>query len=147
MFNKILVAVDGSEHSKKAARYALELAENCGGKITLIHVYSRVMVPPGVIAERRWDEGASAELSMEADQTGHQILDEAEQIFKGRNISVEKVLRQGEAVKEIVTLARAGKFDLVVVGHRGLGKFRELVLGSVSEGVSHQAPCPVMIVK
>jgi nucleotide-binding universal stress UspA family protein len=38
-------------------------------------------------------------------------------------------------------------FDVVVVGHRGLGRFRELFLGNISEKVAHLAPCPVVIVR
>lgn len=60
---------------------------------------------------------------------------------------MEKDLREGDAVKEIVTAAEEGKFDIIVVGHRGLSKLKEFLLGSVSEGLSHKASCPVLIVK
>jgi len=153
MFSNILVAVDGSEHSKKALNYALQLAEKLDGKITLIHVYS-VVVPLGPSIDTISGPAVTpasavltAKIAEDAKQMGKRILDDAEQIVKERGISVEKVLREGDAVKEIVAVAQEGKFDLVVVGHRGLGKLKELLLGSVSEGVSRKAPCPVLIVK
>jgi len=154
MFNNILVAVDGSEHSKKALNYALELAEKFDGKITLIHVYSTVVpiVPSGdVLSSPTLTPQASAALAAkmaeEVKQRGTRILNEAELIVKERGVSVEKVLREGDAVREIAAAAQEGRFDLVVVGHRGWSKLKELFLGAVSEGVSHKAPCPVMIVK
>jgi len=154
MFNNILVAVDGSEHSKKALNYALELAEKFDGKITLIHVYSTVVpVVPSVDAlsgpalTPPVATAVSAEITERARERGKQILDEAERVIKKRGISVEKVLREGEAVGEIVAAAQEGKFDLIVVGHRGLSKLKEFFLGAVSEGISHKAVCPVLIVK
>jgi len=154
MFNNILVAFDGSEHSKKALSYALELAEKFGGKITLVHVYSSVvpltpsvdtlsaptLTPPASAA-------IAAKITEEAKQRGERVLDEAVHAVKARGVSVDKVLREGDAVKEIVAVAQERKIDLIVVGHRGLGKLKELFLGAVSEGVSHKAPCPVLIAK
>lgn len=153
MFNKILVAVDGSDYSKKALDYALELAEKFDGKITLIHVYSTV-VPLAASSDTLSTPAftpvsapLAAKLSEEAKQRGKQILDEAEQVAERRGISVEKLLMEGDAVKEIVASATEEKYDLIVVGHRGLRKLGEWILGGVSEGVSHKAPCPVLIVK
>jgi len=153
MFNNILVAVDGSEPSKKALNYALELVEKLDGKITLIHVYSTaVSLGPSMdaISAPALTPASAAmatKMAEEAKQRGERILDDAEQVAKKRGISVEKVLREGDAVKEIVAVAKEGKFELIVVGHRGLSRLEELVLGAVSEGVSHKAPCPVLIVK
>jgi len=153
MFKNILVAVDGSEHSQKALNQALGLAERFKGKITLIHVYSTVVpLAPSVdtlstptLATA--STAIAAKMTEEARKKGSQVLDEAEQTVKERGISVEKVLREGDAVKEVVAVAQEREFDLIVVGHRGLSKLKELLLGSVSEGVSHKAPCPVLIVK
>jgi len=155
MFKNILVAVDGSEHSKKALNYALELAEKFDGKITLIHVYSSVvpLVPAGMdtlsppAPTPSVSITVAAKIAEKAKQMGKQILDEAERVVKERGVPVEKVLREGDTVGEIVATAREGKFDLIVMGHRGLSKLKELFLGAVSEGVSHKAPCPVMVVK
>jgi len=155
MFRKILVAVDGSEYSKKALNYASELAAKFDGKITLIHVYSTVVpvtasmdtlsTPPTI--PPRASPVIAAKIVEEVRRRGEQILDEAEQVVKQRGILVEKVLRDGDAVREIVTVAQDGKFDLIVVGHRGLSKLKELIMGAVSEGVGHKAPCSVLIVK
>jgi len=155
MFKNILVAVDGSEHSEKALNYALELAEKFDAKITLIHVYSSVVpLYPSVVDTLSpptlppiTSATVAAKIAEEARQMGNQILDKAERVVKERKIPVEKVLREGDPVREILAVSHERKFDLIVMGHRGLSKLKELLLGTVSEGVSHKAPCPVMIVK
>jgi len=154
MFNNILVAVDGSEHSKKALNYALDLVEKFDGKITLTHVYASVLPlgPPldtvsGPALTPPASAVVAAKIAENEKQMGKRILDEAERVAKEGGISVDKVLREGDAVREIVAVAQEGKFDLIVMGHRGMSKLKEFLLGSVSEGVSHKAPCPVLIVK
>jgi len=154
MFNNILVAVDGSEHSKKALNHALELAKKFDGKITLVHVFSSVVplataveTPPTSTLTPPASTALAQEIVEETKRRGKRILDEAERVVEEHGILVEKVLREGDAVKEIVAVAQEGKFDLIVIGHRGISKLKELFLGSVSEGVSHKAPCPVLIVK
>jgi nucleotide-binding universal stress UspA family protein len=153
MMEKILIAVDGSEHSKKALNYAIELTEKCDGKITIINVYSTVVPQTQPIdglstpAMSGTSAALAAKMAEDAKLRGEQILVEAERFAKELGVQVEKVLREGEAVNEIVAEAKAGNFNLVVVGHRGMSKLRELLLGGVSEGVSHKAPCPVLIVK
>ena len=57
------------------------------------------------------------------------------------------MLREGDPAKEIVAVAKEGGFDVVVVGHRGSGRIREMFMGSVSEKVVHSAPCSVVIVR
>jgi nucleotide-binding universal stress UspA family protein len=154
MFDKILVAVDGSEYSKKALNYAMELAEKYDGEITLIHVYSAVVPlasPVNTLGSPTMSTPASAAMAVRIAEDlklmGEKILDDAEKTVKERRIRVEKVLKEGDAVREIVAVAQEGKFSIIVLGHRGMSRLRELVLGSVSEGVCHKATCPVMIIK
>lgn len=147
------MAVDGSEHSKKALTYAIELTRKFDGKMTIINVYSTVVPQTHPIdglstpAMSGTSAAIAARMAEDAKLRGEKILTDAEQFAKESDVAVEKVLREGDAVNEIVAEAEAGKFDLVVVGHRGMSKLRELLLGGVSEGVSHKAPCPVLIVK
>jgi nucleotide-binding universal stress UspA family protein len=154
MFQKILVAVDGSEYSRRAVDYGMELAEKFGGSITLVHVFSATVpvvtsmdtmsgpsITPPVSSEM------AAKITEEAEKRGRRILDEAEKLVKSRGISVESILAEGDVVREITRLAQEKNVDLIVSGHRGQGRLREVFLGSVSEGLSHKATCPVLIVK
>ena len=62
-------------------------------------------------------------------------------------MTVFSKLREGDPALEIVAEAKEAGFDIVVVGHRGEGRMREIFLGNISEKVSHLAPCPVVIVR
>lgn len=154
MYNKMLVAVDGSEISNKALRHAVELAEKLGSKIWLIHVYSVVvpLVPatdtlPSPTPIPAASPTLAAKLTDDAKALGNKILNEAEQVVKEHDIPVEKILKEGDVVRVIVAEAEQGRYDLIVVGHRSVSRLGELFLGAVSEGVSHKAQCPVLIVK
>lgn len=154
MYDKILVAVDGSEHSNKALRHAAELAEKLGSKIWLIHVYSVVvpLVPatdtlPSPAQIPAASPALAAKLTDNAKALGDKILNEAEQLVKEHGVPVEKILKEGDVTRVIVSEAEQGGYDLIVVGHRGASRLGELFLGAVSEGISHKAPCPVLIVK
>jgi nucleotide-binding universal stress UspA family protein len=57
------------------------------------------------------------------------------------------MLREGHIVQEIVTAAREGEFDLIVIGAKGRSKIKEILLGSICEKVVRNAPCNVMVVK
>jgi nucleotide-binding universal stress UspA family protein len=57
------------------------------------------------------------------------------------------LLKQGDAAQRIIDTARAEKCDLVVIGSRGLGTFKQLLLGSVSQKVSQYANCPVLVIR
>jgi len=139
MFEKILVPLDGSEHSIKALEVAVQIALRFNGKITLIHVYSL-----GGFSFRATPNKEFIEAIRKA---GVNILADGEKRAKAEGVHVETVLLEGHVVGQIVKVCREGKFDLIVMGARGLGKIEELVLGSVSDGVTRHACCPVLVVK
>jgi nucleotide-binding universal stress UspA family protein len=155
LFEKILVPLDGSAHSTRALDIAIQIAKKFGGKIALIHVYSIVagtiimpepttLTPPGVPVM------APLEISKIADtarKAGNRILDDGEQKAKAENVQVEKILEEGHVVQEIIRTAKEGSFDLIVIGARGVSRIRELLLGSVTDGVIHHVSCPVLVVK
>jgi nucleotide-binding universal stress UspA family protein len=139
LFEKILVPLDGSENSRKALETAVRIAQQFDGKLTLIHVYSI-----GGLAVSPEPVRAFIEAIREA---GTRILEEEEKKVKAKGVQVETLLREGHIVEEIVKACREGKFNLVVIGARGLSKVKEMVLGSVSDGVTRHAYCPVLVVK
>lgn len=155
MFGKILVPLDGSEHSLRALETAIEIAKKFDGNITLIHVYSVSVAPvimpePTTLTPSGVPVMAPAEVSKMVDaarDVGNQILTDEKRKVESQNIQVETVLKEGNTVQEITKVANEGKFDLIVMGVKGIGKLRELLVGSVSEGVIKHASCPVLVVK
>ena len=155
LFEKILVPLDGSEHSLRALEIAIQIAKKFDGKITLIHVYSVTIRPvimpePTTLTPPMIPAMTPAEVSKAVEATrkaGASILTDGEQKVKAEEVQVEKILEEGHTVQEIVKTAKEGKFDLIVIGGRGISKIRELLLGSVTDGVIHHAPCPVLVIK
>lgn len=155
MFKKILVPLDGSEHSLRALEIAIQIAKKFKAKITLIHVYSVgvrsvVMPEPTTLTSIGVPVMAPTDVSKVAEATrkaGATILADGEERVKAEGVEVETILREGHVVQEIVKIVREGSFDLIVMGARGVSRIREIILGSVSDGVVHNASCPVLVVK
>ena len=155
LFEKILVPVDGSEHSIRALEKATQIAKKFGGKITLIHAYSVTVQPiivpePAALSSSGIPYLTAAEISRVSEAArdfGNRILKDGEEKVKAEKVEVEKVLIEGHAVQEIVRAAKEGNFDLIVIGARGISHIREMFLGSVTDGVIHHATCPVLVVK
>jgi len=155
LFEKILVPLDGSEHSLRALEIAIQLGKTFGGKITLIHVYSvtvrpiimpepTTLAPPGVPVMTPAEVSKVAEAARKA---GSRILSDGEDKVKVENVEVDTKLEEGHAVQEIIRVSKEGKYDLIVMGARGISKIREILLGSVSDGIIHHAVCPVLVIK
>ena len=151
MFEKILVPLDGSEHSMHALKKAVQIAKKFDGKITLIYVCS--IVHPVSSSSITMVETSTSTLELvsrlaeTARETGASILADGEKRVKTKGVQVVTVLREGHAVKEILNTAKEGKFDLIVMGARGLSMIKEIFLGSVSHGVTIHSHCPVLVVK
>ena len=140
MFEKILVPLDGSEHSVRALKIGVQISKKFNGKLILIHVYSEVW-PISMHA-------ASIEQCIEAArEAGVGILANGEEKARAEGVQVETLLRTGHIVEEILNTARTGKFDLIVIGARGISRIKGILVGSVSDGVTRHAPCPVLVVK
>ena len=142
LFEKILVPLDGSEHSMHALEKAVQIAKKFDGKITLIHVYP-IAWPigmPGIAT-------ILPKLIKESREAGNGILADGEKKVKAEGVQVETLLREGHTVEEIIKTCRESKFDLIVIGARGLSTIKEIILGSVSHGVTTHARCPVLVVK
>lgn len=151
MFERILVPLDGSEHSVRALETAVEIAKKFDGKITLIHVYS-VVRPVSVSPITTAETGTLApevfsQLVEAARKAGVGILADGKKRVEAEGVQVETSLREGHVVEEILKTAEEGEFGLIVVGGRGLSRIKEMLLGSVSHGVTRRASCPVLVVK
>lgn len=133
---RVLVATDGSECSYEAARQFIKLTHATRHDITALHVV------PLLTVGRTTDY-----LLMEEERAGLAALYTVRSIFSDVAIHVETELRQGIPADTILQMAREGGYDLIVLGHRGRGGFREYLLGSVSRTIVQNAPCSVLVVK
>jgi nucleotide-binding universal stress UspA family protein len=138
---KILVAVDMSEHSKKAFEYASLLSQKTDAELVIVNVFDEF--------ERMSSSKEKLKEIVETMQKdGQEKLDSYVDEAKSRGVKNVRVERtEGDAAERIIELTRQEKPDLIVLGSRGRGAFRELLLGSVSHKVMNHAKYPVLIVK
>ena len=141
MFSKILVPVDGSDNSFRALDAALLLSEKLGAKITAIHVMEEIPVL------HIQSEKLLRELLDAYKKERQVILTKCVKEATGKGISIDTKLLHGNAGSIILDFCEKEKYDIIVMGSRGMGRFRELVLGSVSNKIVHHSTCPVMIVR
>jgi nucleotide-binding universal stress UspA family protein len=139
----IVVGVDGSEGGKTALEFA---AAEAVLRKTPLRIVSAWMVPAiayGGDLGPPLDAATWDALRERAEKVADDALAEAKQLQP--EVEGEALAVQGHAAD--VILAQAGDAELVVVGRRGLGGFKSLLLGSVSQQVVHYAPCPVVVVQ
>ena len=144
MSGRVVVGVDGSETARKAVRWAAREAKLRGMKLELVSAWE---IPIYSYASRYGFPAISEEMmkSLTARAEGHlaEALDEAR--AEARDVQIETIAVEGQPAKALVEVAKGA--DLLVVGSRGLGGFRELLLGSVSQQCAQHATCPVVIVR
>ena len=139
MFENILVAVDGSKHSDAAFDVAMDITQKYSSQLFVLHVFqggtgSGTLVSSGVEDDNR--------------SIGQQILNSYEAKAKERRLqNVRMLLQMGDAAQRIMETASEVKCGLLILGSRGRGGFKELLLGSVSHKVTNHADCPVLIAK
>ena len=137
----ILVATDGSEDAALAVRAAADLSNRAGSELQVVHVWRRPTFLGYSLVEA--DEG-----SYDAREEAERLLEEqAEQTRAARGTVAGAHLREGRPAEEISELVKELSIGLVVIGSRGLGPVKRLVMGSVSEGVVDLAPCPTLVVR
>ncbi len=138
--SRILVATDGSEDAALAAQVATDLSTRAGSELHVIHAWRRSTFLGYSLLE--------ADESYYAREEARRLLEEqAEQIRAAGGTIAGSHLREGRPAEEIAELAGELGVGLVVIGSRGLGPVKRLVMGSVSEGVVDLAPCPTLVVR
>ena len=138
MFNNILLAVDGSEYSHRAIEYAKSLTERYGANLWLVHVFSNTSDLLGYEDfEKLYAKRKSA---------GQAVLDSAKKILGSTTFKVHEELLEGSEAEAILSTAENNQVDLIVIGTRGFGAVKGLLVGSVSRKVIHLSTCPVMVV-
>src|SRR5690625_742448 len=139
MFNNILLAVDGSDHSIRATQQAINIASmenNCLIEVVLVADFAKAK-----------NEVLHSQGKEELDISRRKKLAPIEELIRAESLSYNIKILHGDPGPTIVDYANQGTFDMLVIGSRGLNVFQEMVLGSVSHKVVKRANCPVLVVK
>jgi nucleotide-binding universal stress UspA family protein len=137
MFEKIVLAVDGSESSRRATDVAMQLAKLSGAEVVVFHAREREMA------------GRAGVVDLETSTETHKLLDDTVRSLKEVEVSARGEMRNaliGRVPRAIVETAVAEGADVIVIGTRGLSDWGGLFLGSVTHRVIHLAEIPVMVV-
>lgn len=139
--NPIVVGVDGSEHAQAALRWATDRAGRTGQTVRAVSVwhfpalaYTGSLGPPPFLDPQDLERVAAEAL----EETIAKLGDTGD-------VTIERCLREGQAADVLIEESKGA--DVLAVGSRGHGGFRELLLGSVSHQCAQHAHCPVLIVR
>jgi len=140
MIETILLAVDGSGHARKAVDYGIDFAARYGAKLVILTVH-----PPGPLSGALADYAAQEDLS--ASEVYQRIVEDLATLAGQQGVpDVVRLVEEGDAAAAILAAADHHNVDLIVLGSRGLGDLKGLLLGSVSHKVTHLANRPCLIV-
>ncbi len=140
---KYLLATDGSEGSKRAAYFLLDLVRDAGEfEVTVIQVINikREIYNYPLLVN-------IPEIEKLVQEQAGEVIDETAAIFENEGIRVNKLVLEGDPGHEIAKYAGQAEVNQIIMGTRGLGNITGLVLGSVSQKVIHLATSPVTLVK
>lgn len=148
MSRKILVPVDGSEHANKAIAFAGENAKVDDALVHLLHVIKHSDLPKGldefIRSEGLHDTPSTVYFTALGDRIVELGIDEAK---KAGIKNVESSIVEGDPAESIIEYGRVHDYDMIVIGSRGLGNIKGLLLGSVSTKVCHSTDRTCVTVK
>jgi nucleotide-binding universal stress UspA family protein len=152
MFKKILVPIDGSKPSSDALLKALELAKTHGSEVEILHVMTFTEDTPKdptndakIDSAPEWIDNYVSRAKKNDENMLIDAVNHSKAINPNNKITSKLLI--GKPGDAITYEAEQGKFDLIVIGSRGLGSLKELVLGSVSHQVVNESKIPVLVVK
>ena len=135
---KILVPLDGSKSSLNGLDTAIFLARQCGATITGLHVVSIYPQHFGDLLTP-----LKAKLVKDAEK----FMAQAKVKSAQNGIVFHHKITYGDPQSDVIDFVKQNKFDLIVIGSRGLGGIKEAFLGSVSNAIVHKSHVPVLVVK
>ncbi|WP_163581826.1 universal stress protein [Gracilibacillus saliphilus] len=138
MYQKILLAADGSDHSIRAASHAVKVAQIDQGKIDIVYAVDGKTSKEDVL------HGLD---KYDVKKERQKKLLPVIEVIEEAGLECETHVVHGEPGPAIVDFANRNEYDFVVVGSRGLNQVQTMILGSVSHKIAKRVHCPVLIVK
>ncbi|MCW2623186.1 MAG: putative stress-inducible protein [Frankiales bacterium] len=138
---RVVVGTDGSAAADRALRWAADLAQGYGSPLVVARAWTHTDVrlghhgqPSDELAQRRW-----------SDATREDVRRQLDTALDGRRVEATVEAPEGPPARALLELLKPD--DLLVLGSRGLGGIRDLMLGSVSRACAEQAPCSVVVIR
>ena len=153
LLKRIVVAVDGSVHSEKGLDYAIKLAKTFRAELQIVHVIKHLEITRTIVTQTFSSKAALAsdELHVGLEREVSKWIEQYERKAKSAgvaNVTTKILAEVGKSEVQMITEhADAVKADMIVLGSRGLGTFKRLILGSITNGVVNHALCPVFVVR
>ena len=136
---KIMVAVDGSEHSRKAAEYGSEMAQMAGAEVILVYCRRRLS---SLLGEPYLQQAIADVL-----EKSNLLLEPFRKLFSEKGVPFTDRILEGPPGNMIAESARIEQCDMIIMGSRGRSDLEGLLLGSVAHRVLQSATCPVLVVR
>ena len=147
MINKLLVALDGSNHSLKAVDYASEIAASLKAKVIILSVVKAQELPKGLRKHANLEHFPGLDIEILKKVAGDLVAD-AERRAKAKGVDdTVREVEEGPVARTIVARAKHHNADLIIVGSRGLSNIEATLRGGVSHRVELLAKCSVLTVK
>lgn len=142
VFDYILFPTDGSEQSKKALESLVELAKKFNSKVFVLNTYE---VPVPIT---NYELSSDLYLSVEGvlSRNSKDILEEVKVVLEQNSINAQYISLAGDSGSIIIERAEKLEVSMILMGSRGLGTIKSVLMGSVSNYVLHHSKCPVMII-
>lgn len=139
-FDRIILAVDGSDKSKKAAEKAVFFAKNLDLDVLALYVLDKSIYDNVIPSNKSFEHWKS----MLADE-GHEVLNKIKGIGEKHKVKIDTLMLSGQP--EIEILKNITKNDLLIMGNKGRNALDRILLGSTTEKVMHHSDSTVMVVK
>lgn len=149
IYNKILLATDGSYHANNAAEQVVELQKQWNCKVVIFHSVKHHKLLIGMYPNESLPIEVYRNIEKVAKKAGEELVNKTREMFNKAGLSVEtRLIEEDEPEVYIRRIVEEENFDLVVIGSKGKhSKLKEILLGTVSKKVVKSAPCDVLIIK
>lgn len=138
LYMNILVPLDGSKYSEKALLHACDVAKNYHSRLILLHVVEKTF--PINFLDRKEYLGILRKF-------GNKVLIKAKETTTKKGLDSKIIMKEGNITNEIIKTAKKEQCNLIIVGSKGLGAAARFFLGSVSNKLANDSPCPILIIK
>lgn len=140
---RIVVGVEGSGGAKAALRWAIQEARFRSAVVEVVTAYSTTYVPAS--PDFNYVPLDTSDLAQEVKRMQDTVVDEVLDELEACEVEIRRTVARGRAPDTLIRVAEGA--DMLVVGSRGRGGFRGMLLGSVSQQIAHHGDCPVVIVR